>query len=1006
MKKSSANILEQAFSEALSALNKEQRRAVDTIEGPVMVIAGPGTGKTQILTLRIANILIKTDLQPENILALTFTDSGVKAMRERLRKYIGATAYRVPIYTFHGFAQHLINHYPDAFPKVIGGRAITDVEKVEILDGILKEPSLKLLRPLGNQTYYVPHLLAIISHMKQEYVSADNLSFIIAKQEEELVGIEKIHQKGAHKGKVRGEYSKMEKVIEKNKELQYVYRYYEATLASAHLYDFDDMIAEAVRALVDDENLLRELQETYQYILADEHQDVNGAQNKILEQLCNFHPSPNIFVVGDEKQAIYRFQGASLSNFLYFTDVFPTTKTIALTSNYRSGQLILDVAQELITCDDESLMKLRVPLKAELVKDAKIEERKFSHQVVEDDWLTMAVVEQVNKGVPPQEIAVIVRSNKEVESITALLRKAGLSVVASADGDILDHPITKVVESLLNAVLTDTDESSLLAVIHGAYWGIETADIIKLASTRSYQESLSSLIVNKDRLVAIGISEVEKILRIGEVLATARLREVHEPPHRVLEYLLTASGLIEHLLTHDPYEGVRVVRRLYDELEAMVVRDGVATLKGVSTILATRRLYGLPLSAPYLATATEAVQVMTAHKSKGLEFSVVFVPHVQDNNWGGKNRATMFKLPLTSFVSKDEEIDPIDDEKRLLYVAMTRAKKELYISNSKQSIAGKELMDSRLMTEAVTAKLVQADVRKFETSFSPVRALKEKPISQVDIAMIRKLILERGLSATSLNNLIKNPWDFFYRNILRVPEVQPLHMQFGTVIHNVLEKSTALHTKEKTWPTMSQVKVWLEGQLHQLPIHTEEYTRLHEKGLTVLVVYLEHLKNQVVHDTVEELKVRVQLPLDLPDLPEVMLTGKLDRLDLNADGQAVRVVDYKTGKPKTRGSIEGTNASSDGSYKRQLTFYALLLDLYDDERYCTHSGTLSFVEPNTKGQITEELFMITDEEIEALKVEIKEHLSLVLSGEFLQNRLLAEESEYKDLALALIDNLK
>ena len=322
-----------AFKKAYGALNTAQKEAVDTIEGPVLVIAGPGTGKTQILTLRIANILLSTDTAPENILALTFTESGARAMRERLRSFVGAVAYRVPIYTFHGFAGDLIRQYPDSYSNIIGGRPASELEKVELIETILDDSEFKLLRPLGNPAYYVRAILHTIATLKQEYLEPDKLGAIINEQEAVLASMPKLHEKGAHKGKVKGDYQKLEKTIAKNHELLAVYRRYQSLLREQNLYDFDDMMLESVHALNSNEDMLRDLQENYQYLLADEHQDVNASQNRILELLAAYHERPNIFVVGDEKQAIYRFQGASLENFLYFEDKFPNTTTIALTEN-------------------------------------------------------------------------------------------------------------------------------------------------------------------------------------------------------------------------------------------------------------------------------------------------------------------------------------------------------------------------------------------------------------------------------------------------------------------------------------------------------------------------------------------------------------------------------------------------------------------------------------------------------------------------------------------------
>ncbi len=984
-----------AFDEAYKQLNTAQKKAVDTIEGPVMVVAGPGTGKTQILTLRIANILLKTQTPPSGILALTFTEAGAKAMRERLRRYIGATAYQVPIYTFHGFAEQLISQYPDSYKRVIGGRPANDLEKITLIETILDGGDIKQLRPMGKPEYYVPHILRIIGQLKQEYITPDVFAEIVSQQESELDAIEKIHTKGAHKGKVRGEYTKKEKAIAKNRELLLVYRQYELLLTDKNLYDFDDMIVETVKALEKDEDMLRDLQEQYQYILADEHQDVNGSQNKILELLAAFHDSPNIFAVGDEKQAIYRFQGASLENFLYFTEQFTGTEVISLTENYRSGQPILDAAHSLVEIEEDGPLKdLRIPLEAKAVPDAEITSREFVHQAVEDMWLVDSVVQQVEKGIEPREIAVIVRTNKEVETMTALLRKTGLSVTASADGDILKHPITHAVHGLINAVITEENESALFTVLHGAYWGLSVNDLVKILSARSYGQTLWHILSSEEILLSLKVENISACQRIVEVIDEARKKDVHEAPHRVLEYVLQTSGFLEHVMTHDPFEGTRVLRRLYDEIEELVVRDGVGTLREVSQTFFLLQKYHLKLNAPFIETNTQAVQVMTAHKSKGLEFSVVFVPHVTDSGWSGAGKKTYFDIPLQTHL-KASKIEFIEDERRLLYVAMTRAKHALFVSYSGTNADGKELIQARLLDEIDEGLITECGTEKESEAFDPVRSLAMKNTGvEIDSLLLTHLLAERGFSATSLNNYLRSPWDYFYRNVLRIPETQAVHMQFGTAVHNTLEFVTAYHTRKRALPSDTDIKSKFEIELKRLPIATEEYTRLHEKGFAALMAYVSHLKTELPKETKEELKLRVHLETGIPEFPEVILTGKLDRIDMSDDGKAFRVVDYKTGKPKSRNVIEGNTKDSDGGYKRQLVFYALLLSLHDDERYKCQTGVLSFVEPDAKGVIKEESFLILDEEITALKEEIIQAVRDIISGSFLRQPCDSSTSDY------------
>jgi DNA helicase-2/ATP-dependent DNA helicase PcrA len=997
--------LEAIFKKAYESLNSAQKQAVDTIEGPVMVIAGPGTGKTQILTLRIANILLKTDTAPDSILALTFTESGAKAMRTRLHRYIGARAYQVRIFTFHGFAETLIRDYPDAYDRIIGGRPASSLEKIEIVESILDSSGIKILRPNGDPTYYVTAILKILSDLKKEFVGPDAFSALLLTQEKQLDNIEQFHVKGAHKGKVRGEYSKLEKTIAKNRELAVLYRQYEALLRDKKLYDFEDMITQTVIALESNQDMLRDLQEQYQYVLADEHQDVNGSQNKILELLASYHDSPNIFVVGDEKQAIYRFQGASLDNFLFFQTKFFGTNIISLTENYRSGQTVLDVAHSLIEVESGPLSDLRVPLTAAIVADSVVTRQSFSHQAIEDSWVVDFVKEKIVSGTPPEEISVIVRTNKEVEQLAGLLRKSDIAVEASADGDILMHPVTISIEALLAAVVHCDDERALFTVLHGAYWGLNVSDIVRISRERSYDVSLAEIINSKEMLIQFGLSidSVEKVLNISTVLNEARKRSISEAPHRVLEYVLQASGFIHSVMEHDSFEGVRVIRRLYDEVESLVQKGDVTTLASVVAMFAQLKSYNLPLNAPYINTYIKAVKVMTAHKSKGLEFEVVMIPHLQDSGWGGGTKRNYFDIPLLSKIESMES-DVFDDEKRLFYVAITRAKHTLCLSYSDINISGKEIIPTRLFDEIDENLIVVKDNKDFETAFDQVSTLMQvaKSASLLDSEVLIQSLSQRGFSATSLNNYLRNPWDYIYRNVLRIPEVQAIPMQFGTAVHGVLEYATKYYTAEGVLPKDTLIKQKLEAMLGRLPLSKSEFVRLHTKGMEVIYPYLSHIEATLPSKTKEELSIKVLFETGIKQLPVLPLTGKLDRIDIDANGFPIRVIDYKTGKPKTRNDIEGNTASSDGGYKRQLVFYALLLDLYDDDRYRTRVGRLTFVEPDQKGKIHEEEYVITDEEISLLKSEIITAVKDIVSGAFALDAQTMDQSEYASLARLLV----
>lgn len=971
------------FYQAYQNLNPGQKQAVDTIEGPVMVIAGPGTGKTQILALRVANILMKTDTKPENILALTFTDAGAHAMRERCRRYIGEEGYRVVIRTFHSLAEELIRNYPDAYPDIIGRRPAGDIERTAILENIIEGAEIDLLRPAGDPFYYIKKIPSAIADLKKENVSPDNLTALINQLEETYSAMPKFHEKGVHKGKIRADYQKNEKHISKLRELAVVYRLYEAALTEKRLFDFEDMIVKTVLALRENEDMLRDLQETYQYILADEHQDVNEGQNQILELLASYHEQPNIFVVGDEKQSIYRFQGASLRNFLYFEQRFPGTRVISLTDNYRSSQAILDASHSLIQSDDEDLKKLRVPLKAARVSNNfKPQLRTFSHEAVEDDWVISQVKETIAEGIPMEEIAIILRNNKDVLRFTDLLRQSSIDAKPSADNDILDHPLTLAIENLLRAVGRPNDQEALFDLLLSDAFDIQKEDAIALILSRTSNWPIGRLFFDAEKIDSLDLRAAEKVKRVAEILKTAAKKSLIEPPHYILQFLLKETGLLDRLIATDPIESVRVLRRLYDDLEALVTENGRATVAEAIKLLRYRRTHSLPLLAPFIDSDKTAVNVMTAHKSKGLEFHTVIIPRATDSLFGGSRDRDTFKLPLyqTSDISRELKAE---DEKRLFYVAMTRAKEKLFVSSSETNSLGKLQEISRFLLEIPEEKIEKVSTAEVEENFDQAKILSNNVKTNVlDSETIKGLFLRRGLSVTHLNNYLEDPHKYYLENLLRRPQPQSLSLIKGNCVHEVLDRVVSIYTKSGEWPSESDVISYLKNAFDKKAISDHDAVRLNEKALGSLIPYINHLKSMVDQNVKTEYRVNTVLPTSDPEIPEIPLNGNLDRIDLDQEGKVLRVVDYKTGKPKSQNEIEGKTKNSTGNYKRQLAFYALLFTLSRPEEPRPKEYTISFIEPKKEGgDVVEYSFSITDEEIEKLKETIIQVVKEIISGE-------------------------
>jgi len=978
------------FAQAYASLNPAQQQAVDTIDGPVMVIAGPGTGKTQILTLRIANILLKTDTPPESILALTFTKSAAKAMRERLRYFVGAVAYRIPMYTFHSFCEQVIREYPEHFKRIIGARAISDLEQIKLLETVLMRDEVRLLRPFNAPDYYIKAILSAISNLKQENVSPDDLAQIIADEYAHVATLEQYHTKGAHKGKERSEYRKAVELLEKQQALLITYRYYQALLQQDKRYDFDDMVLETVHVLEESETVRLDLQERYHYLLADEHQDVNGAQNKIISLLMSYHDHPNLFVVGDEKQSIYRFQGASLENFLHFEEQYPDTKVIPLTTNYRSTQQILTLSHTLIQVETGPLLDYRIPLVAH-AKDAtgSVEIIEYEHDRYEHGAIVERVHNALGRGIPADEIAIIVRSNHEVAFFSTLLRSERIAVVPSADGDILSHPIFLAVLDLMTVIAEPTNDGALAAVLAAPYTHIPVSDVAALMSAVHYKQSLVQVLYDATIRATIPLSNS---VVIDDFVATlVRLQAMsttHTPPEQ-LAAALEETQFLAHVTGVDALEASRVIRRLYDEVTAMTITNQSLSLKGVLQLLRQRINETLPLTAPYTPDGTNGVRIMTAHKSKGLEFTVVIIPHVTDRTWAGKSRRDNFQLPLVRTAALSLEAN--EDERRLLYVAMTRAKRELYISYARLASDGSEQIASPFLLPCWDiVPLVVVPATPVAQSFAVKKTLGTNRI----IPLLQRTLMTRGLSVTALNNIITNPWQYFFRNVIRLPEIKSPALHFGTVTHSLFEYMTSHHTKHGALPTINTMHHYLEQELSQLPISPTEFSALFEKGLSLLPSQINYLTTTLPKQTREEVSLRVTLTTVHDLVPELMLTGKLDRVDFTETGKALRVLDYKTGKPKSRNELEGNTKQANKDYRRQLAFYALLLTLHADERLYTPVGTVVFVEGDKKGQIKEESFT-SDEVVQAeLIEEIRSHLATLLTGQFITDDDLLAASDY------------
>ncbi|PJE50689.1 MAG: hypothetical protein COV29_03065 [Candidatus Yanofskybacteria bacterium CG10_big_fil_rev_8_21_14_0_10_36_16] len=986
------------FDEYYNKLNAKQKEAVDSIEGPVMVVAGPGTGKTQILTLRIANILRKTDMEPSAILALTFTESGVLAMRKRLAEIIGSSAYEVSISTFHGFCNDIIKNYPEEFPAIAGFDPITEIEQAKLMEDVISSSNLDILKPFGSKYHYLKPAITAIKELKREGLSPEDFNNLVDEEIKDFDMIEDLkHEKGPHKGKVKGQYLKLRKNIDKNAELALIYKNYQTLISNRKYYDYEDMIMEVLKTISKKEDFLRILQEQYQYILVDEHQDTNNAQNKVVELLANYHDNPNVFIVGDQKQAIYRFQGASIKNFNYFKTKYPEAKVVNLEHNYRSSQIILDAAH--------GIKASEINLKSNSGhKDKNIKLAELSSPDQECAFIAEDIKKEVEEGVKPDNIAVLVRENRDMWPIAEMLGRFGVPYVMETEHNLLEDEDIKRVLFLLEAVNNYGDTGALLETMHLDFLGIEPINIYKISDFSRRNKINAYEVASSEKLLKeAGVADKKPSIDFLNKLSKWKTVSKNKTLPELFESVLYESNLIKNTAAQpDYYERISKMSSFFNYIKELSARDKKLNLEKFLGYIDSLKEHNIRLGTSNLLHGGSNVRILTAHRSKGREFEHLYIANAQDRHWGNKRKANILKLLDSVYLGKNykegfemEVSSDDDDERNLFYVALTRAMKTITISYALNDGTGKDKLPSKFVREINGGFISRIDNPVSESikpeAISDLILRPRPPIrSKIeDKEFLKDLFHRKGISVTALNNYLKCPWRYFYVNLVGIPQVKNLHQIYGTAVHeglkSVFGKGDVL-LKDKL---INKFKETLSKE----SIGEDDFNSLLSKGELALGGYYDFYHEKWNKNVMTELRIKgIELE------PNIMINGQLDKVEFIDDGNRVNVVDYKTGKPKSRNYIIGkTTATGAGDYKRQLVFYKLLLDNYSGGKYDMVSGEIDFVEPDEKKRYKKELFTVEPSEVKELKDLVLEKSNEILELSFWDKRCDDKECKFCEL---------
>jgi len=967
------------FLAGYKSLNKDQKLAVDTIEGPVMVVAGPGTGKTQILTLRIANILKKTDTPADGILCLTFTNSGVRAMRERLLRIVGGEASRVKISTFHSFASSVLEEFYETIGLNEPPKLIDDKDSVILCDELLENGEWKYLRTRSGGAHNFRDLKSLISLVKRERITLEDFRNDI---QSEIKILKKdpgnISSRGPNKGEIKKDVQEKIGRFDRTLEAVDFLELYEMTKEERGLADYDDIIAYLVRVVEESKDARDSIREKYLYILVDEHQDSSKIQNEFLERVWGSVEKPNLFVVGDDRQLIYAFGGASLEHFENFKNVFTDAKIIPLIENYRSTQNILDTADKI--------------LESSIVKNKLKSNRKENHSIrlVEanyprDEILSagLAIKQKIKEGVVPEECAIIVPKNAQVRSAIPVLLDLGLPVAEGVNTSFFSTNESHFLINVLSVISNPYDNVTLGNLLLDQNSGIETIEAHKFLRDSAHKLSIESLKKGDEKIKNLGVKLNSLIKENKDIYAL--IQRIGE------EFFFQDESDYQSFLRR-----VEVIRTMLHLALSRLERDPKLTLSKFLEFITRLISYGedLPLA---VFGRDEGVKVMTMHSSKGLEFDFVWLAHIDESSiMKGKRMGFVLPESLAEKVAKKDEFTA----RRELYVALTRAKRFATLSYAKENYTGGDLQLSSIITglpedtfEKINASVTEKEILKHD----PKAYVASEPseIRKVGTEEIKKYVSKeyanKKLSVTHLNNFFSCPWKWYFRNFLMLPEKESESLQFGNIIHYSLNRIF------KDGSLMKNIPSLVDEEIEKMKIYKPEVAKRFKKES---VNVLKHYVDKEIKNIAELLKTEQSLFYRNPEFPHLEVTGKIDLIEM-LDDDTLRVTDFKTGKAYGKRDIEKRDEDGRLSDKlRQLAMYSYLIKNQKEEKVVSSSRLLFLESEGDKDRVYET--EITPEIISLLHADLKDFDEALLSGNWTErecrNNSFGKECEYCKMA--------
>lgn len=986
--------------------NTKQQECIDNINGKYLVLAGPGTGKTFTIIERIKSML-ERGIKPEKILCLTFTEAAANEMKSRLDKKLNKLDSGVNIYTYHGFCNEIINENSTEFELPQDYKIITEVVSRTFLKECIDELNPKAYRTTKNDPYfYIKEISDQIKEIKKNRLTKEKFFENIEKNPDWKPQLENLKHKLDEKNKkgdtrtktLIDDIAKQEKKIAKIEELWEFYELYKSKMEAAHYLDFDDMICFVLDKFENEAGFLSKIANQYEYLLVDEYQDTNKSQNEIVFNLTKALESENVFVVGDDDQIIYSFQGAKLDTIEKFLKEFPETKVICLTENMRSTQSILDAARQIAKQDSNSLesnpefaqynitKNLIAKNEKISVNDKKVRCYKYADILQEYNEIVNEIENLVSSDKCPvndmgekdlSQIAILTKNNSELSTFAEILKEHNIPSELKEGKNIFEIKSSTVLYYYLQTLVNpELHSDKLFKLLLSQPFNLVPKDFEIIYNKYSQYKSLVDTIksINLETF-----SQPEKISNFIDTFDYLTNFKTNETLKNIILETGTKTGIFDYYLNSEinKCENIAGLKKLVDEAVDFSQVHKRITLEDFVEYLDMTLKEDIQIKTDKAPISMNAVQLSTYHSAKGREFEYVYMPTLIRDNWESDRSSLKPTIPVDiSEYKTDDELKSLkrSDKIKLMYVGMTRAKHTLRLSyTSNVGTSAKTPTEFIINIQDMFEKESEPftyDMNSFWQERTKSLLKRDYDYNRDFCTMVDTRILGKAFSPSSINTYLNCPRQYLYEYVLglRAKDGNPDSMSYGSAIHRALEFAVKTAMEKDNYPTETEIINEFKNELKNLPLSSYEQREiLQTRGEKALQEYYPQICNTPI-----SMLHSVEQPVKF-EMDGVKFYGIIDRVDKNSDG-TYTIYDYKTGNAKT-----SRNVCPDGEYEHYYNQIGLYKYYFEKSTGHKVKETTFIFPEDYKKNLT---LNLTDEDCQEIENKFRTAISNIKSYKF------------------------